>query len=288
MAQFWDKYPDGAIRTDLASPASSFTEVVFRAEIYKHRDHEKPDSVGYAAEKPGNGANQTSWHENCETSAIGRALANMGAAKSRKDRPSKQEMQKVERAQPEMVSIPDAGGGFRRVPADSPAAAHAAIQDAAQLARQQAPERMAEEAIGQPIQNVADATMQHMTERQRSFIWAMTRERGMTEEMVKAQVREFYGKEFSEMLRRDASAYIERLKSVDIVPGVPPVGEPHPAVQTAMDNNTANWIASMEGAGNMVELSRLANEATAAKAMNDYVRAAFNKQRDRLQEKALV
>ena len=100
ITQFWDKYPDGAIRTDLASPASSFTEVVFRAEIYKHRDHEKPDSVGYAAEKPGNGANQTSWHENCETSAIGRALANMGAAKSRKDRPSKQEMQKVERAQP--------------------------------------------------------------------------------------------------------------------------------------------------------------------------------------------
>ena len=100
ITQFWNEYPDGAIRTDLASPASSFTEVVFRAEIYKHRDHERPDSVGYAAEKPGNGANQTSWHENCETSAIGRALANMGAAKSRKYRPSKQEMQKVERAQP--------------------------------------------------------------------------------------------------------------------------------------------------------------------------------------------
>lgn len=100
ITQFWSEYPDGAIRTELASPASSFTEVVFRAEIYKHRDHANPDSVGYAAEKPGNGANQTSWHENCETSAIGRALANMGAAKSRKDRPSKQEMQKVERNQP--------------------------------------------------------------------------------------------------------------------------------------------------------------------------------------------
>ena len=99
ITQFWSEYPDGAIRTELASPASSFTEVVFRAEIYKHRDHANPDSVGYAAEKPGNGANQTSWHENCETSAIGRALANMGAAKSRKDRPSKQEMQKVERNQ---------------------------------------------------------------------------------------------------------------------------------------------------------------------------------------------
>ena len=112
ITQFWNEYPDGAIRTDLASPASSFTEVVFRAEIYKHRDHERPDSVGYAAEKPGNGANQTSWHENCETSAIGRALANMGAAKSRKDRPSKQEMQKVERAQPTPTrTVNEAVGG---------------------------------------------------------------------------------------------------------------------------------------------------------------------------------
>jgi len=112
ITQFWNEYPDGAIRTDLASPASSFSEVVFRAEIYKHRDHERPDSVGYAAEKPGNGANQTSWHENCETSAIGRALANMGAAKSRKDRPSKQEMQKVERAQPTPTrTVNEAVGG---------------------------------------------------------------------------------------------------------------------------------------------------------------------------------
>ena len=53
ITEFWKEHPDGAIRTELASPASSFTEVVFRAEIYKHRDHERPDSVGYAAEKPG-------------------------------------------------------------------------------------------------------------------------------------------------------------------------------------------------------------------------------------------
>ena len=54
IVAFWDKYPDGAIRTELASPASNFTEVVFRAEVYKHRDHLSPDAVGYAAEKPGN------------------------------------------------------------------------------------------------------------------------------------------------------------------------------------------------------------------------------------------
>ena len=101
ITRFWNEYPDGAIRTELASPASSFTEVVFRAEVYKHRENAHPDAVGYAAEKPGNGANQTSWHENCETSAIGRALANMGYATSQKERPSKQEMQKVNRAQPQ-------------------------------------------------------------------------------------------------------------------------------------------------------------------------------------------
>lgn len=62
----------------------------------------------------------------------------------------------------------------------------------------------------------------------------------------------------------------------------------HPVVQQAMDNNTSNWIASMEGAATMAELSRHANEAIAANAMNEYVRAAFNKRRDQLQGKALV
>jgi hypothetical protein len=101
ITKFWAENPDGAIRTELASNPSQFAQVVFRAEVYKHRDHPHPDAVGYAAEvatdDPRGGPNYTSWHENCETSAIGRAFANLGYATSQTDRPSREEMEKVER-----------------------------------------------------------------------------------------------------------------------------------------------------------------------------------------------
>ena len=97
--RFWTEYPDGAIRTTLESDANEFEHVVFRADVYKNRDNTGPDATGYAAETKGQGgmANSTSWHENGETSAIGRALANMGYATSGKDRPSRQEMEKAVR-----------------------------------------------------------------------------------------------------------------------------------------------------------------------------------------------
>lgn len=95
--RFWIENPDGAIRTTMVS-GSTFDQVVFQAAVYKHRNDEYPVTTGFAAEMKGTGgANNTSWHENCETSAIGRALANMGYATSRDDRPSKQEMAKVQR-----------------------------------------------------------------------------------------------------------------------------------------------------------------------------------------------
>lgn len=59
-------------------------------------------------------------------------------------------------------------------------------------------------------------------------------------------------------------------------------------VQQAMENSTANWIAAMEGAATMAELSKKANEALAANAMTDPVRATFNKRRDQLQERSLI
>lgn len=96
--RFWTENPDGRIWTELTSYDDNQDRVIFSAYVYKHRDNPNPDSTGWAEEtKGGMGANQTSWVENCETSAIGRALANMGYATTMKDRPSKQEMQKVER-----------------------------------------------------------------------------------------------------------------------------------------------------------------------------------------------
>jgi hypothetical protein len=102
IATFWEKYPDGAIRTHLESDPENFTNVVFFAEAYKHRDHPHPDATGYAAETKGSGgANNTAWHENGETSAIGRALANLGFATSHKERASREEMEKVNRMEEE-------------------------------------------------------------------------------------------------------------------------------------------------------------------------------------------
>jgi len=66
---------------------------VFEAEVYLNGD-ESPKATGYAMEKAGQGyVNKTSHVENCETSAIGRALANMGLHGSK--RPSREEMQKA-------------------------------------------------------------------------------------------------------------------------------------------------------------------------------------------------
>lgn len=71
---------------------------VFRAEVYFDATQAQPTAVGYAEEIRGSSpVNKTSFVENCETSAIGRALANCAYATHGK-RPSREEMGKVQRA----------------------------------------------------------------------------------------------------------------------------------------------------------------------------------------------
>lgn len=99
ISRFWQEYPDGRIETVMVSPSNEFEHATFRAEVYKRLDDAHPSATGYAYEHAGqSGANQTSWVENSETSAIGRALANLGYATSQKDRPSREEMDKANRA----------------------------------------------------------------------------------------------------------------------------------------------------------------------------------------------
>jgi hypothetical protein len=96
---FWDKHPEGAITTKLVAHTPDLASVIVEAAVYRHRDSLTPDATGLAQEHAGGvGPNQTSWVENCETSAIGRALANLGFETS-KQRPSRQEMEKVNRGQ---------------------------------------------------------------------------------------------------------------------------------------------------------------------------------------------
>ena len=73
------------------------TCVTVRAEIYKMEVDARPVTTGIAQETKGQGgfANKDAWVENCETSAIGRALANWIYQGSNKARPSREEMSKV-------------------------------------------------------------------------------------------------------------------------------------------------------------------------------------------------
>jgi hypothetical protein len=107
IVQFWKDHPDGAIRTQLESPSDCFDTCRYSASVYVDSLKPQPDAVGWAFERAGGtGPNSTSHEENCETSAIGRALANLGYATSQKDRPSREEMRKVVDADTGEVQAP--------------------------------------------------------------------------------------------------------------------------------------------------------------------------------------
>ena len=95
LARFWKKYPEGRVLTDLVFHDER--RFIVKAEIFFDRNDLSPVATGYAEEIVGaSPVNRTSALENGETSAIGRALANCNFASEGK-RPSRQEMEKVER-----------------------------------------------------------------------------------------------------------------------------------------------------------------------------------------------
>jgi len=105
IVKFWTQYPDGRIETGLISKEDN--QYIFVSHLYRNSDVETlPFSSGYAQEVVGQGmVNKTSALENCETSAIGRALANAGFATKGK-RASREEMSKVQRGAPAKTAAP--------------------------------------------------------------------------------------------------------------------------------------------------------------------------------------
>ena len=90
-------YPDGRIETEILE--HSDTRFIVVCKLFKTEADSKPCASGVASETiTDRGVNATSALENCETSAIGRALANAGFAAKNK-RPSRTEMDKVNRAE---------------------------------------------------------------------------------------------------------------------------------------------------------------------------------------------
>jgi hypothetical protein len=101
LTKFWKDNPDGRINTALLE--ANTTRFIVRAEIFRTEADAHPWATGLAEETvQGRGVNATSALENCETSAIGRALANAGYATKGK-RASREEMTKVAEKQ-EVVS----------------------------------------------------------------------------------------------------------------------------------------------------------------------------------------
>ena len=93
LIKFWKDHPDGQIHTKLLESQSA--RFIVEASIYRTEADLRPWTTGLAEETvQGRGVNATSALENCETSAIGRALANAGYATKGK-RASREEMSKV-------------------------------------------------------------------------------------------------------------------------------------------------------------------------------------------------
>ena len=102
LQEFWTDNPTGRITTELLFLSEDFKNVVIKANIYRHgAGADEPAATGIASEVNGEGyINKTSFIENAETSAVGRALANLGI-QVKKGIASREEMQKVQRMQNE-------------------------------------------------------------------------------------------------------------------------------------------------------------------------------------------
>ena len=94
---FWERYPNGAVRTKIVE--ESDVRVIVVCELFRDNIDEKPFATGHAKEVISDrGVNRDFALENCETSARGTAFkaANIG---TEKNGPSREEMAKVNEKQ---------------------------------------------------------------------------------------------------------------------------------------------------------------------------------------------
>lgn len=109
---FYETFPRGRIITELVSRTER--DVVFRALVYRDASDADAAATGWAAEREGDGEiNTVACLENTETSAIGRALANLGFTAAR-ERPSAEEMAKASRARTRAAAEQPATPGVYR------------------------------------------------------------------------------------------------------------------------------------------------------------------------------
>src|SRR3954464_10833085 len=92
---FYSRFPEGRVNTELVAREGG--EITFKALVYRTAAESLAAATGWASEREGDGdVNTVACLENTETSAVGRALANLGFTASSK-RPSREEIEKVAR-----------------------------------------------------------------------------------------------------------------------------------------------------------------------------------------------
>lgn len=79
LERFYERFPDGRILTTIIEHEQEKGFILMRAEVYRNPDDASPAATGHAFEVRGEShVNKTSYVENCETGACGRALALLG------------------------------------------------------------------------------------------------------------------------------------------------------------------------------------------------------------------
>lgn len=97
LSSFYADYPEGRVSTKIVEHDRESGYVLVKAEVFKDIASTEPAATGHAfEERAASFVNRTSYIENAETSAVGRALALMGY-EINKGLASREEMEKVER-----------------------------------------------------------------------------------------------------------------------------------------------------------------------------------------------
>jgi hypothetical protein len=102
IKRFRETHIAGRIVTEIVEINVKDGYVIIRASVFREHEDVVPAAVDYAYElRTDRGVNRDFWIENCSTSAIGRAI---GLLMPSEARPTRQDMEKVERlqAQPEV------------------------------------------------------------------------------------------------------------------------------------------------------------------------------------------
>lgn len=175
IMKFYEKYPEGRILTEIVKWENEV--IVMKATAYRDNS-EVPASTGYAYEKEGSSfINKTSALENCETSAVGRALAILGF-EIKKSVASKEE---VANAQLQQASIKQSSDGFGTVVFES-----------------KGPQKQSND--------------YRITEKQLKRLYTLGNNVGISSEKIKSQVLKEFGVEPKELKKSQYDGVCKRLE----------------------------------------------------------------------------